>query len=69
MTITEFASLGGKARIANMGDGELAEFTSRGARARWKKYYRENPEKLQARKDREKAKKARERKRRAKAGA
>jgi hypothetical protein len=45
-----------------MEDGELAEFTSRGARARWKKYYAANPEKLQARKDREKKKAARKRK-------
>ena len=44
---------GGKARAARLSDQQLADSASAAARARWEQYYRDHPEKLKARKERE----------------
>jgi hypothetical protein len=44
---------GGKARAANLSAKELSESARTAVNARWEKYYREHPEKLKARRERE----------------
>jgi hypothetical protein len=51
--VTELGRKGGQARAANLTDKELAEGARTASKARWKQYYRDNPEKLKARKERD----------------
>jgi hypothetical protein len=51
--VTEIGRKGGQARAANLTDSELAESARTASKARWEQYYRDNPEKLKARKERE----------------
>ena len=44
---------GGKARAANLSTKELKASARAAVLARWEQYYRDNPEKLKARKERE----------------
>jgi hypothetical protein len=44
---------GGKARAANLSAKELSESARNAVKARWEQYYRDHPEKLKARKERE----------------
>ena len=44
---------GGKARAANLSAKELSEAARTAVKARWEQYYRDHPEKLKARKERE----------------
>ncbi len=57
----ELGRKGGEARAENLSDEELSAAGRKAITARWKKYYREHPEKLEA-------KKARLRKKRRKGG-
>lgn len=52
----EMGREGGRARAANLSDKELSASSSLASRARWDKYYREHPEKLKAKLEREKKK-------------
>jgi hypothetical protein len=51
--VTKLGALGGKARAANLSGKELTASARAAANARWEQYYREHPEKLKARKERE----------------
>ena len=51
--VTEIGRKGGKARAANLSAKELSDGASSAAAARWEQYYRDHPEKLKARKERE----------------
>ena len=44
---------GGKARAASLSPEELSEQARKAIDARWEQYYRDHPEKLKARKERE----------------
>jgi hypothetical protein len=46
--VTELGRAGGHARAASLSDEELREASSKAARAKWDKYYREHPDKLKA---------------------
>jgi len=59
--VEELGRKGGLATASNRTSAERKAASSKAIRARWEKYYREHPEKLKARKDRD-AKKARKRK-------
>lgn len=51
--VTESGRKGGKARAANLSAEELTAGARTAVKARWEKYYREHPEKLKVRKERE----------------
>jgi hypothetical protein len=51
--VTESGRKGGQVRAANLTAKELAAGARTAAKARWEQYYRDNPEKLKARKERE----------------
>jgi hypothetical protein len=51
--VTELGSLGGKARARNLSAEELTAGARTAANARWQQYYRDNPEKLKERKERD----------------
>jgi hypothetical protein len=51
--VTESGRKGGKARAANLSAAELTAGARAAATARWEQYYRDHPEKLKARKERE----------------
>ena len=51
--VTESGRKGGLTRAANLTDKELADGARIASKARWEQYYRDNPEKLRARKERE----------------
>jgi len=44
---------GGRARAANLSEKELKAASKAAAQARWEQYYRDHPEKLKARQERE----------------
>ena len=44
---------GGRARAANLSERELKAASKAAATARWERYYRDHPEKLKARQERE----------------
>jgi hypothetical protein len=44
---------GGKARAASLSPEELSEEARKAIEARWEQYYRDHPEKLKARQERE----------------
>lgn len=51
--VTELGRRGGKARAANLSERELSTAGKAAVSARWEQYYRDHPEKLKARKERE----------------
>ena len=51
--VTESGRKGGMARAANLSAKELSAGASTAASARWEQYYRDNPEKLKARQEKE----------------
>ena len=52
MDVTEIGRRGGQARAANLTDKELVESARTASKARWEQYYKDHPEKLEARKER-----------------
>jgi hypothetical protein len=51
--VTELGRKGGKARAASQTPKQLSMQGHKAVAARWEQYYRDHPEKLKARKDRE----------------
>ena len=51
--VTESGRKGGKARARNLSAEELTAGARTAVKARWEKYYRDHPDKLKARKERE----------------
>ena len=51
--VTKLGSLGGKARARKLSAEELSAGARTAVNARWEKYYRDHPDKLKARKERE----------------
>lgn len=51
--VTELGRKGGRARAENLNKSELSKIGQKGANKRWEQYYREHPEKLKARQERE----------------
>jgi hypothetical protein len=51
--VTESGRKGGLTRAANLTDKELAEGARIASKARWEQYYKDHPDKLKARKERE----------------
>ena len=51
--VTELGRKGGQARAANLSAKERAEGSRIASKARWEQYYQDDPEKLEARKERE----------------
>lgn len=66
--VGELGKRGGKARVAAMSPGELSEAGSNAAKARWEKYYRQHPEKLEEKKRRDAARAAAAKRKAKKAG-
>jgi hypothetical protein len=52
--VTKAGRLGGLARAENLTETELSEGGRKAVQARWDAYYKAHPEKLKAKKDREK---------------
>ena len=52
--VTELGRAGGHARAANLSEAELSAAGSKAIKARWDAYYKEHPEKLKAKLEREK---------------
>ena len=55
--VTKAGRLGGLARAENLSESELSEAGRKAVQARWDAYYKAHPEKLKAKKEREKRKK------------
>ena len=51
--VTESGRKGGQARARNLSSKELSAGARTAVKARWEQYYRDHPEKLEARKERE----------------
>jgi hypothetical protein len=51
--VTELGRKGGKARAENLTAEQLSEASRQAVQARWEKYYREHPEKLKAKLERD----------------
>jgi hypothetical protein len=49
----EIGAIGGRARAQNLSAEERRFASSNAAKARWEKYYREHPEKMEAKQQRE----------------
>ena len=56
--VTELGRAGGHARAANLSKAELSAAGSKAIAARWEQYYKDHPEKLKAKLERQKKKAA-----------